>query len=142
MGPALKGPCGSAVVITMKKPDMQCWAVTSPPVGCLVYPHNVVSIVLSLYTMFLLLTVAKAMILRCARVFLPWGQTQMPLIIRDDLDDDNEEIEDVFFKVLKLTHDYSMTMCDHMMCFYVLYLIFSLIPLMIDYLQVIDVERC
>ena len=35
-----------------------------------------------------------------------------------------------------------MTMCDHIMCFYVLYFMFSLIPLMIDYLLVIDVERC
>ena len=26
-------------------------------------------------------------------MFLPGGQTQMPLIIRDDLDNDNEEIE-------------------------------------------------
>ena len=32
-------------------------------------------------------------------VFLPGGQTQMPLIIRDDLDDDNEEIEDGLFEV-------------------------------------------
>ena len=39
------------------------------------------------------------MILRWARVFLPGGQTQMPLIIRDDLDDDNEEIEDGLFEV-------------------------------------------
>ena len=36
---------------------------------------------------------AKAMILRWAGVVLPGGQMQMPLIIRDDLDDDNEEIE-------------------------------------------------
>ena len=58
-----------------------------------------VSIVLSLCMMFLLLTVAKAMILRWAGVFLPGGQMQMPLIIRDDLDDDNEEIEDGLFEV-------------------------------------------
>ena len=57
-----------------------------------------VSIVLSLCMMFLLLTVAKAMILRWAGVFLPGGQTQMPLIIGDDLDDDNEEIEDGLFE--------------------------------------------
>ena len=44
--------------------------------------------------MFLLL-----MILRGARVFLPGEQTQMPLIIRDDLDDHNEEIEDGLFEV-------------------------------------------
>ena len=56
-----------------------------------------VSIVLSLCTMFLLLTASKAMILRWARVFLPGGQMQMPLIIRDDLDEDNEEIEDGLF---------------------------------------------
>ena len=62
---------------------------TSPSVGCLVYFHNGVSIVLSLCMMFLPLTV----ILRWARVFLPGGQMQMPLIIRDDLEDDDEEIE-------------------------------------------------
>ena len=61
-----------------------------------------VSIVLFLCTMFLLLTVAKAMILRWAGVFLPGGQTQMPLIVRDDLDDDNEEIEDGLFEVYPL----------------------------------------
>ena len=52
-----------------------------------------------MYDVFTLLTVAKAMILRWAGVFLPGGQTQMPLIIRDDLDDDNEEIEDGLFEV-------------------------------------------
>ena len=36
---------------------------------------------------------AKVMILRWARVFLPGGLMQMPLIIRDDLEDDDEEIE-------------------------------------------------
>ena len=61
-----------------------------------------VSIVLSLCTMFLLLTVAKAMILRWAGVFLPGGRTQMPLIIRVDLDDDNEGIEDGLFEVYPL----------------------------------------
>ena len=34
-----------------------------------------------------------------------------------------------------------MIMSDPM-CFYVLYFMSSLIPLMIDYLQVTDVERC
>ena len=67
---------------------------TSPSVGSLVYLHNVVSIVLSVCMMFLPLT----MILRWARVFLPGGQIQMPLISRDDLDDDNEEIEDGLFE--------------------------------------------
>ena len=57
---------------------------TSPSVGCLVYFHNGVSIGLSM--MFLPLTV----ILRWARVFLPGGQMQMSLIIRDDLEDDDE----------------------------------------------------
>ena len=67
---------------------------TSPSVGCLVYLHNVMSIVLSICMMFLLLTVLPlTVILRWARVFLPGGQMQMTLIIRDDLDDDNEEIE-------------------------------------------------
>ena len=52
------------------------------------------SIVLSLCMMFLLLTVLPlTVILRWARVFLPGGQMQMPLIIRDDLEDDDEEIE-------------------------------------------------
>ena len=32
-------------------------------------------------------------------------------------------------------------MCDHMMFLYSVFYV-SLIPLMIDYLQVIDVERC
>ena len=45
--------------------------------------------VLSLCMMFLSLTV----ILRWARVFLPGGQMQMSLIIRDDLEDNDEEIE-------------------------------------------------
>ena len=71
---------------------------TSPSVGCLVYLHKVVSIVLSLCMMFLLLTASKVVILRWAGVFLLGGQTQMPLIIRDDLDDDNEEIEDGLFE--------------------------------------------
>ena len=62
---------------------------TSPSVGCLVYFHNGVSIGLSLCMMFLPLTV----ILRWARVFLPGGWMQMSLIIRDDLEDDDEEIE-------------------------------------------------
>ena len=42
---------------------------TSPSVGCLVYFHNGMSMVLSLCMMFLPLTV----ILRWARVFLPGG---------------------------------------------------------------------
>ena len=42
---------------------------TSPSVGCLVYFHNGVSIVLSLCMMFLRLTE----ILRWARVFSTWG---------------------------------------------------------------------
>ena len=66
------------------------------PMGAVIV-QVVVSIVLSLCTMFcfcsILLTFAKAMIIRWAGVFLPGGQTQMPLIIRDDLDNDNEEIE-------------------------------------------------
>ena len=30
---------------------------------------------------------------------MPGGQTQMPLLIRDDLDDDNDEIEGDLFEV-------------------------------------------
>ena len=51
------------------------------------------------------------------------GQTQMPLLGRDDLDNDNEKMEiegslfEVYtFKYFKLTNDWSMTMldqCDH-----------------------------
>ena len=41
---------------------------------------------------------AKAVILRWAGVFLPGGHMQMPLIIRDDLEDDDEEIEDGLFE--------------------------------------------
>ena len=47
------------------------------------------SMVLSLYMMFLPLTVIP----RWARVFLPGGWKQMSLIIRDALEDDDEEIE-------------------------------------------------
>ena len=62
-----------------------------------------VSIVLSLCMMSLLLTVLPlTVILRWAGVFLPGGQMQMPLIIRNDLDDDNEEIEDGLFEVYPL----------------------------------------
>ena len=105
---------------------------TSPSVGCLVYLHNVVSIVLSLCMMFCFfaqycLTVAKAVILRWAGVFLPGGQMQMPLIIRDDLDDGNEEIENS----CRCTHcKYShvlMTiqwLCVTTWCFYILYFMF------------------
>ena len=60
---------------------------TSPFVGCLVYFHDGMSMVLSLCVMFLPLTVIP----RWARVFLPGGQMQMSLIIRDDLEDNNEE---------------------------------------------------
>ena len=63
----------------------------------------VVSIVLSLRVMFcfctVLLTFAKAMILRWVGVIIPGGQTQIPLLIRDDLDNDNEEIEGDLFEV-------------------------------------------
>ena len=63
----------------------------------------VVSIVLSLFVMFcfctVLLTFARAMILRWVGVLMPGGQTQRPLLIRDDLDDDNEEIEGDLFEV-------------------------------------------
>ena len=53
------------------------------------YFFNGVSMVLSLCMMFLPLTVIP----RWARVFLPGGQMQMSLIIRDDLEDNDEEIE-------------------------------------------------
>ena len=45
--------------------------------------------VLALCMMFLLLPVIP----RWAKVFLPGGQIQMSLIIRDDLEDNDEDIE-------------------------------------------------
>ena len=55
----------------------------------------VVAIISSLCVMFcfctLLLTFAKAMILRWIKMVMPEGQTQMPLLGKDDLDDDNED---------------------------------------------------
>ena len=39
----------------------------------------------------LLLTFAKAMILRWIGVVMPEGQTQMPLLGKNDSDDDNED---------------------------------------------------
>ena len=78
------------VDLQYKKPDTVLGYnnYTSPSVGCLVYFHNGMSMVLFLCMMFLPLTVIP----RWARVFLPGGQMQMSLIIRDALEDDDEEL--------------------------------------------------
>ena len=51
-----------------------------------------------MYDVFTAHHLPLTVILRWAGVFLPGGQTQMPLIIRDDLDEDNEGIEDGLFE--------------------------------------------
>ena len=80
------------VDLQYKKPDTVLGYnnYTSPSVGCLVYFHSGMSMVLFLCMMSLPLTVIP----RWARVWLlPGGQMQMSLIIRDALEDDDEEIE-------------------------------------------------
>ena len=76
--PALKESVERMVDLQYNKPDTVLGYnnYISPSVGCLVYFHNGMSMVLSLCMMFLPLTV----ILRWARVFLPGGQMQMSLI--------------------------------------------------------------
>ena len=67
----LKGLCKRMVDLQYNKPDTVLGYnnYISPSVGCLVYFHNGMSMVLSLCMMFLPLTV----ILRWAKVFLPGG---------------------------------------------------------------------
>ena len=69
--PASKESVERVVDLQYKKPDTVLGYnnYTSPSVGCLVYFHNGMSMVLFLCMMFLPLTV----ILRWARVFLPGG---------------------------------------------------------------------
>ncbi|KAG8003089.1 hypothetical protein GBF38_007440 [Nibea albiflora] len=74
------------------------------PMGTVVV-QLLVAFVLSLCVMFcfctLMLTFAKAMILRWIGVVMPEGQTQMPLLAEDDMNNDNEET---------MTGDYVMEM--------------------------------